>query len=1487
MDRTHGIRLTSLLLGLLIAGRAGADVRHIPPYVEWVGAPPQAVAGRSITGAIRICSSRPGAITGIRLAGDGWTGRVLEPRARWTLTAGRSEPVPVEVTPDDPERPLGVRFALDGVEQSATLDLSPTRLARARTPGRLVRLTGPPPPLLAPEPADRRLPPAPEIEDGTRERQPAASPTGVTGAENYRQIVVHGRIAFKRPDGVAVGADAMTVRVLDENWPLDRALAATTTSTDGTFSLTVTWIQELYLEEYPDLYLEFSTTNGYFYTRSTTPSIYGYSWRTGTTVDYDGFDLDIGTWTPAENAAALSVHTDIARAWRWYQEHLGVTLPPTTGIWPDMSKSVSFYVPILREVHIAPVTQWDEGTHTHEFGHGFMDWLGIRDWLDYCNGVCDPGPDECGHCSWCEENELVGWQEAVPYFLAYLQTSDFAARYGVAAEFPHTTEFVDSCGPTGGAFGNPYTTHGFAEALLQDIADSANEADPRRIGQRDRMSLGYDEILSVLMDHKPATLWQFMGLFETHLSPGDRWDFWATAENCRIERDFNKPPAPTNLASSTHPVGGTSVDATPTFTWTYPADDLSGPAGCEYSIEPTSSMTVVTGTTGYVTSFTTGIIAPGTWYFHLRTIDNSGKRSDGYATYGPFTIHAPDPINLAPTTPAGWAASLVPRPADDATAGNVPAPASLAGNSNSTFWNVAGLISGEQWAGAGLDARLFVDGVAGPLATWTTAMAPGVTYTKLNQGPVTLRGGRHTLGVLHDAGEEFAEQSELDNDIAAQWIWSPYPLTANTGVVRSAPPDRTGGWDALPVKYGASYNCDGFRFSSTANDGWWQAVCVSPHGEEDDYDCRMHNATSAPDTGFAGMRASSGRPAGCLDAVLINRNTVPSPALWDIGVVNASGGAGDFDVRQVSSTLMYVGDSLGISLTTGEMLLLREFYVGEGQTGPVSITARIISGAGPVTLAWFDRTLTTGGLLQASGSAVTQYMTTARLDLTLGTAGYYALALYRDPKDGTAWVNLVLEIETTPPDLVPYAGTGWHSPLVPRPAFDGTAVSVPAPDTLYGNVSSTYLNMGVRNESQGPSPGFEGRYYLDGSYIASLYYSAFGSGTWVLYNWNHAFWAAGGRHTLSAQYDPFGLIEELDEDDNAWGEQWVWGPYALTLDIPASRSAPPPRTGGWADVTTPYTDLRYNCDGLRSPRFAANGDDGYWGAIAVAPGAASDVDIRLYEPERGTTAGFSTALSMSAWGTEQTDFVLVNFNQTPFRAFDAGVVRSQGSEAYVAEAVRSLYHAQPFAGPLGPYTIGAQHLLHLHEFYLPAGNYTFTVTPVAGDVQWGLSVHVGGQSYLGKSDSPDGGCAWLGETTAPDQAWVTLNAGYHCVAVWKAMSGDVAESGSYTLEVAAKSSDVPPALPARTELVGAAPNPFRSATRVAFDLASETDVALEVYDVHGARVASLARGRWPAGSHKVAWTGSDAAGRDLPAGVYLLRLAAGERQAVRKLVKIE
>jgi hypothetical protein len=84
----------------------------------------------------------------------------------------------------------------------------------------------------------------------------------------------------------------------------------------------------------------------------------------------------------------------------------------------------------------------------------------------------------------------------------------------------------------------------------------------------------------------------------------------------------------------------------------------------------------------------------------------------------------------------------------------------------------------------------------------------------------------------------------------------------------------------------------------------------------------------------------------------------------------------------------------------------------------------------------------------------------------------------------------------------------------------------------------------------------------------------------------------------------------------------------------------------------------------------------------------------------------------------------------------------------------------------------------------------------------------------------------------------------------------------------------------------AAPNPFQGMTMLAFDQTSEADVTLAVYSPTGALLKTIARGHWPAGRHQVAWSGDGTGGRPLAAGVYFIRITAGNHTALRKVVKL-
>jgi hypothetical protein len=94
-------------------------------------------------------------------------------------------------------------------------------------------------------------------------------------------------------------------------------------------------------------------------------------------------------------------------------------------------------------------------------------------------------------------------------------------------------------------------------------------------------------------------------------------------------------------------------------------------------------------------------------------------------------------------------------------------------------------------------------------------------------------------------------------------------------------------------------------------------------------------------------------------------------------------------------------------------------------------------------------------------------------------------------------------------------------------------------------------------------------------------------------------------------------------------------------------------------------------------------------------------------------------------------------------------------------------------------------------------------------------------------------------------------------------------------------------LPLRFALLPAAPNPFAAGTQIRFELPDPTDVTLRVYGVDGSVVRTLVdRESFPAGRHAVSWDGRNERGDAVSGGVYFLKVAAGQIEAVQKIVRV-
>jgi len=78
------------------------------------------------------------------------------------------------------------------------------------------------------------------------------------------------------------------------------------------------------------------------------------------------------------------------------------------------------------------------------------------------------------------------------------------------------------------------------------------------------------------------------------------------------------------------------------------------------------------------------------------------------------------------------------------------------------------------------------------------------------------------------------------------------------------------------------------------------------------------------------------------------------------------------------------------------------------------------------------------------------------------------------------------------------------------------------------------------------------------------------------------------------------------------------------------------------------------------------------------------------------------------------------------------------------------------------------------------------------------------------------------------------------------------------------------------------PNPFNPTTNISFTLPEASNVSLEVYNMQGQRVATIANGAMAAGSHNVSFDATN-----LSSGIYLYRLTAGAFTATNKMMLVK
>ena len=80
------------------------------------------------------------------------------------------------------------------------------------------------------------------------------------------------------------------------------------------------------------------------------------------------------------------------------------------------------------------------------------------------------------------------------------------------------------------------------------------------------------------------------------------------------------------------------------------------------------------------------------------------------------------------------------------------------------------------------------------------------------------------------------------------------------------------------------------------------------------------------------------------------------------------------------------------------------------------------------------------------------------------------------------------------------------------------------------------------------------------------------------------------------------------------------------------------------------------------------------------------------------------------------------------------------------------------------------------------------------------------------------------------------------------------------------------------------PNPFNPTTKIIYDLAQDSEVRLDIFDLRGRNVKTLVNTSQIAGRHLAQWNATDNFGQPVSAGVYLYRLYAGNKVFTQKMI---
>tara|TARA_A200000159_G_scaffold129824_1_gene126319 strand:+ start:204 stop:839 length:636 start_codon:yes stop_codon:yes gene_type:complete len=83
------------------------------------------------------------------------------------------------------------------------------------------------------------------------------------------------------------------------------------------------------------------------------------------------------------------------------------------------------------------------------------------------------------------------------------------------------------------------------------------------------------------------------------------------------------------------------------------------------------------------------------------------------------------------------------------------------------------------------------------------------------------------------------------------------------------------------------------------------------------------------------------------------------------------------------------------------------------------------------------------------------------------------------------------------------------------------------------------------------------------------------------------------------------------------------------------------------------------------------------------------------------------------------------------------------------------------------------------------------------------------------------------------------------------------------------------------------PNPFNPSTTILYNLSSDELVSFEIFNLNGEKVRTLVNEYQNSGPKKVIWNADNNHGRQVPAGIYLYSIIAGNVKQTKKMLLVK